>query len=719
MLRVAVVLVVLLWAAPLHAGERIVLWHAYRGAELEALERVLSRWEGSPVEPLSIPHDAYNAKLSAAIPLGEGPDLFIDAHNRLGAFRERDLIAPVGDAFEEHYTAKAKSAVTIDGDRYAVPLSLKCVAMFYNPALVAKPPATMAEIEALAPPSGALPSGVYPLVYEAQSAYGHAPLLHGFGGQILRPNDEFGFVGPEAAASVDYAKHLLDAGVVPDGADGALVKELFRSGRAAVAFNGPWLASDLASSNTDYRVAVLPTVNGRPLEPFLTVEVLMLAPRGAARPEVRELARLLASADAAQDRMRLARTVSARSDIEPPADDEFLKVFRAQADRAVVMPTSTAMRAVWEPAKKAIRKVLRGDLPAEEALREAQWRFDDVLRPPPAPASPAPLMVLLGALALFAAYVLVKRARAATFRRRLRESFSAYRYLVHAVVAVGLLVFVPLLAGAGISLFTGQPGDLEYVGSANFVEILTARGRPLLSSGSFYVVLLVTVLWTALNLFFHLTIGMALGIALSRPLLRLRAVYRVLLIVPWAVPSYVTALAWKGMFHRQFGAVTALIDRANALLGTSTEPIDWFARFSTSFAANLSTNVWLGFPFMMVVTIAALTSVPKDVLEAAEVDGASRWQRFYKVTLPIIRPSLLPAALLGAIWTFNMFNVVFLVSGGEPDGTTDILVSEAYRWAFTRGANYGYAAAYAVLIFMLLMVTTKMPQWLARRERVA
>ena len=98
----------------------------------------------------------------------------------------------------------------------------------------------------------------------------------------------------------------------------------------------------------------------------------------------------------------------------------------------------------------------------------------------------------------------------------------------------------------------------------------------------------------------------------------------------------------------------------------------------------------------------ALTSISKEVLEAAEVDGATRWQRFWGVTVPLLRPTMLPAVVLGSVWTFNMFNVVFLVSGGEPDGSTDILVSDAYRWAFTRDAQYGYAAAYAVLIFLIL-----------------
>src|ERR1700691_2447796 len=117
--------------------------------------------------------------------------------------------------------------------------------------------------------------------------------------------------------------------------------------------------------------------------------------------------------------------------------------------------------------------------------------------------------------------------------------------------------------------------------------------------------------------------------------------------------------------------------------------------------------------------LGALTSIPRDVLEAAEVDGATRWQRFRLVTLPLLGPVLLPAVVLGSVWTFNMFNVVFLVSGGDPDGTTDILVSEAYRWAFGRNAQYGYAAAYAVLIFGLLVMTSRLFGRITAKRAVA
>jgi ABC-type sugar transport system permease subunit len=340
--------------------------------------------------------------------------------------------------------------------------------------------------------------------------------------------------------------------------------------------------------------------------------------------------------------------------------------------------------------------VLRGEMSAMDALDEAKHRFEDVTRPLPPQASPAPLVILLGLLLVAGAALGVRRARTIDVRAELRRSIPAYKYVTHAALAVLLLVVMPLAAGAATSLFAGPHDHLRYVGLANYWSILTARGGSLLAHGSFYMTLLVTVAWTVVNVVLHLSIGLALGVALSQPMLRMKAAYRVLLILPWAVPSYVTALAWKGMFHRQFGAVNAILRAVGA------EPVSWFAHFSTAFAANVATNTWLGFPFMMVVVLGALTSIPKDVLEAAEVDGATRWQRFRLVTLPLLGPTLLPAVVLGAVWTFNMFNVVFLVSGGDPDETTDILVSEAYRWAFTRDAQYGYAAAYAVLIFLIL-----------------
>ena len=132
-------------------------------------------------------------------------------------------------------------------------------------------------------------------------------------------------------------------------------------------------------------------------------------------------------------------------------------------------------------------------------------------------------------------------------------------------------------------------------------------------------------------------------------------------------------------------------------------PIAWFDGPFTSFLAVLTTNGWLSFPFMMVVSLGALQSIPADLYEAARVDGATRWQQFRSITLPSLKPALVPAVILSVIWTFNQFNVIYLVSGGEPSGATEILITQSYKLAFEQ-YRYGYAAAYSMIIFLILLV---------------
>ena len=690
----------------------VVLWHPYRGGEATAFDTIVARYEqthGVKVTALAVPYEAYLSKLEAAIPHGNGPDVFIGPHNRLGEYLLHRLAAPVGDAFPDGdvalYEPGTVLAVTHEGKRYAVPLASKCVALYWNTQLLPKAPATL---ESLAARKGKLGPGVWPLAYESQSPYYHAAFLHAYGGTFF--DGGFAMVGDAAERSLDEARALVVEHVVPDEASGDLVKQLFSSGKVAAVMSGPWLAADLPAS-VPFAIAPLPSIEGAPMRPFLTVDGAFMTPEGSKHEDARALARALGAPASAEIRAEVGKQIVATKaywETPPPRpqagrDSGVIAAFHAAAANAIPMPVSMAMNPIWDPAEQALRKVLRGDASAHDALMEAKARYDDVMRPPPPKPSSSPLVVVIGLALLAAAFSVVRRVRQPGFRRELLASKPAYKYVIHSALTILVLVVLPLVAGALMSFFavSGDPSDARFVGLGNYIEILTARGKPLLSHGSFYLTLLVTVVWTLVNVFFHVGIGLVLGIALARPYLRMKAVYRVLLIIPWAVPSYVTALAWKGMFHRQFGAVNAV------LVALGAEPISWFAKFSTAFAANVATNVWLGFPFMMVVVMGALTSISKDVLEAAEVDGATRWQAFRLVTLPLLKPTLLPAVVLGAVWTFNMFNVVFLVSGGEPDGTTDILVSEAYRWAFTRNAQLGYAAAYAVIIFGLLAVMSR------------
>jgi ABC-type sugar transport system permease subunit len=282
----------------------------------------------------------------------------------------------------------------------------------------------------------------------------------------------------------------------------------------------------------------------------------------------------------------------------------------------------------------------------------------------------------------------------------IRSHRTALGFLAPAALAMLVLVATPFLIGLVLGFYDHHHGTWTFVGLHNFGEILSGGGRALDDPLNFWFILGVTVLWTIANVACHVAIGVALALALSRPWLRAKGVWRMLFILPWAVPNYITALIWKGMFTGEYGAINSILHAAGL------DGVSWFSSWATAFSANVITNTWLGFPFMMVVAIGALESIPRELYEAASVDGASAWQRFRHITLPFLRPALGPAVALGSIWTFNMFNVIYLVSGGQPGGSTNILVTDAYRWAFQRGERYGMAAAEGTIIFLILLLWT-------------
>ena len=478
--------------------------------------------------------------------------------------------------------------------------------------------------------------------------------------------------------------------------------------------NGPWFLGEIREG-VPFSVHPLPTVTetGRPAEPFLTVEAAFVSAESQRKEAAGRLARFLASEKGAVLRAVKGRqsvaTMSAYSDPSLQSD-RILDAFRKQLDLSRPLPNRPEMAATWEPMARAVRRVSRGALKPAEALAQAQQEFEILVRPPAAPADPRPYAAL--ALVAFLGLGGWLGSRVLQNKDRIRQNWSAYLYIAPAAIAMTALTAVPFIVGAAVSLFAHHNGEFTFVGLANFIDIVFARDWPVTSPLSFYFTLAVTILWTVCNVVLHVSLGIALAMLLREPWLKLRGLYRVLLILPWAVPSYITALIWKGMFHRQFGAVNAFLELAGI------EAISWFSQFSTAFCANLVTNTWLGFPFMMVVTLGALQSIPRDLEQAASVDGATGWQRFRHITLPLLKPALLPAVVLGSVWTFNMFNIIYLVSGGEPDSSTDILISDAYRWAFTRGHRYGYASAYAVLIFIILLGYSKLGNKIAGRKTI-
>lgn len=294
--------------------------------------------------------------------------------------------------------------------------------------------------------------------------------------------------------------------------------------------------------------------------------------------------------------------------------------------------------------------------------------------------------------------------------RTLLRYRQAYSYVTPALFAMLLLVFFPFFYGTLLS-FTNQtlynlnePLYSVWIGFGNYVKILTdfdltttTAGARSVNYANFYYTLGFTIVWTIANVTIGVGVGLLLALILNTRGLALRPLYRVLLVLPWAVPNYITALIWKGMFHQQFGVANQIVQ----IFGIA--PVAWFDSPATSFFTVLATNGWLSFPFMMVVSLGALQSIPGDLYEAAKVDGAGRWQQFRSITLPSLKPALVPAVILSVVWTFNMFNIIYLVSQGQPGGATEILVTQSYKLAFEQ-YQYGYAAAYATVIFGILLV---------------
>jgi arabinogalactan oligomer/maltooligosaccharide transport system permease protein len=298
-------------------------------------------------------------------------------------------------------------------------------------------------------------------------------------------------------------------------------------------------------------------------------------------------------------------------------------------------------------------------------------------------------------------------------RRALDQHWYAWAMVAPVIIVLAVLVFYPLVNGIWLSLTntteanqaaeicrkslggrqvcTANPDEARFVGLGNYADLLSGR------IGQFWPQLRITLIWTVSCVFFHYTLGLALAMLLNREF-KGRTAYRILLILPWAVPAFVSAFAWKFIFERDSGILNAGL----GLLGIGK--IDWFASTPTALIAVIVVNVWLGVPFMMVAVLGGLQAIPAELYEASSMDGATRWQQFANVTLPGLRPVSATVILLGTIWTFNMFPIIFLVSQGGPAGGTEILVTGAFKAAFEGIRNYSLASTYGVMILSILVL---------------
>jgi arabinogalactan oligomer/maltooligosaccharide transport system permease protein len=240
------------------------------------------------------------------------------------------------------------------------------------------------------------------------------------------------------------------------------------------------------------------------------------------------------------------------------------------------------------------------------------------------------------------------------------------------------------------------PGWRTSVGADNYERLFTDQR----TRESFIRVFVWTVVFALGSVILSFALGLSLALVFNDARMRGRKIYRSLIIIPYAIPSFMTALVWKGMLNQQFGVI-------NRWLGTNLPWLDgdWLPYFSI-----LLVNTWLGYPYMFLVCSGALSSIPEDLTEAAAVDGAGGFKRFRLITLPLLLVAVAPLLVASFAFNFNNFNLIYLLTEGRPPiqgevaGRTDILISYVYKLAFAggRGADYGFAAALSVIVFMIV-----------------
>jgi arabinogalactan oligomer/maltooligosaccharide transport system permease protein len=315
-------------------------------------------------------------------------------------------------------------------------------------------------------------------------------------------------------------------------------------------------------------------------------------------------------------------------------------------------------------------------------------------------------------------------------KKPILKILNPYFYLLPAFLIMGVITYYPMLYQVWMSFTNYGLKNLrfdaplpDFVGFSNYINILTNQLG--LSYYNFWRMLGFNLFWTFSNVIIHVALGILIAVILNRQGLWFKGIYRALFILPIVLPQIIVANIFRNMFDPDYGAINqGLAILGKFFFGLSPNlfhlnwinqvdyPISWLP-LTLSYFALLITNVWLGWPFMTIVASGALQSIPKDLYEAAKIDGASENQQFWRITLPLIRPAMVPAAVYGIVMTFNLFSLIYFLSGGGPLRQTEILITQAYR-LINEQRLYGVAAAFCVYIFFILLALTLMTNLITR-----
>ncbi|MCX2722865.1 carbohydrate ABC transporter permease [Roseibium salinum] len=269
-----------------------------------------------------------------------------------------------------------------------------------------------------------------------------------------------------------------------------------------------------------------------------------------------------------------------------------------------------------------------------------------------------------------------------------QKDYFPYLLLLPASIVMVAIVAYPLFETFRLSFTnTSMSPNFEYVGLDNY-EKLMSRRFPEVIARTFY--------WMSLSVALKMLIG-TLGAVLLNAMVPGRTLFRILVMPPWVIPIAIGVFIWGWMYNGQFGMISGLAQRIGILSG----PFEFLAYKNSAFMATIVTDVWIGVPMVTLYLLASMQSIPKDLYEAAWVDGASRSYRFRRITLPLIFPSIATMALLSAIATFNSFDIIWILTEGGPRGATTTMIIDTYKTAISR-FKYGEGAARTVMIVLFL-----------------
>lgn len=280
--------------------------------------------------------------------------------------------------------------------------------------------------------------------------------------------------------------------------------------------------------------------------------------------------------------------------------------------------------------------------------------------------------------------------------RRLR--LKPWLYLIPALILILIVIVFPIaytgyISTTNMSLYHWN--DYEVIGFGNYVRALFKFDSGFLSA------LITTLLWTVLNMVIQISVGFFIALGLNVQGLKLNRVYKTLLMVPWAMPAYISILLWRvGMFNTEFGILNKL------LVGLGLPKVDFLANNTVAFCSCMVLNLWMALPFMISTIDGALQSIDRSLYESATLDGAGFWVKTWYITIPAIRPIIAPAAVMTTFITFKQFDIIYLLTqqrGYMTGATLNTVITYAHQNAFVSN-NYGLSSAVSMILFVIIIL---------------